>query len=151
MILPLLMFAGAAASAIGKIRAGQSAKAKGQYDAAVAERDAGVARDQANALALRQQREATKTLGGMRAAYGAAGVTVAGSPLDVLEESAGQAELDRLTILHNGELKANGLNDSAALSRTAGKAAATSGYIDAVGTMFNAYGSKGMPTWFGGS
>lgn len=147
----ILAFLGLAAAAAGKIRAGQSAKAKGKYDAAVYERDAGVARDQATALALRQQREATKVTGAMRAAYGAAGVTVEGSPLDALEESAGQAELDRLTILHNGELKAIGLNDSAALSRAAGKAAATSGYVDAVGTLFGGYGGKNMPSWFGGN
>jgi hypothetical protein len=146
----VFMFIAAAVAAAGKIKAGQNAKAKGKYDAAVADRDTGVARDQANALALRQQREAAKTMGSMRAAYGAAGVTVEGSPLDVLEESAGQAELDRLTILHNGELKATGLQDNAALSRTAGSAAATAGYVGAVGTMFNAYGGKGAPSWFGG-
>lgn len=147
----VFMFIAAAVAAASKIKAGQNAKAKGEHDAAVAERDAGVARDQANALALRQQREATKIMGGMRAAYGAAGVTVEGSPLDVIEESAGQAELDRLTILYNGELKATGLQDNAALSRAGGNAAADAGYVGAVGTMFNAYGQKGMPSWFGGN
>ena len=148
MVLAVLA---AGAMALGKIKAGNSAKAKSEYDAKVADRDAAVARDQANALALQQQRAARKTIGSMRAAYGAAGVTVDGSPLDVLEESAGQAELDRLTILHNGELKATGKQDSAVLSRFTGKSAQIEGYLDAVGSMFSSYGGKGMPTWFGGS
>lgn len=148
MIFPLII--AAAIAAAGAIKKGQSAKKQGDYNAKIEERNAAVARDQANAAALRQQRSANKIIGGMRAAYGAAGVSVEGSPLDVLEESAGQAELDRLTILHNGELKAIGAIDNAALDRARGAEAESSGYVNAVGKLFSAYGSKGSPSWFGG-
>lgn len=147
----VLWFIGAAIAAAGAIKKGQSAKKKGEYDAKVLERDAAVARDQANAVSLRQQRAARKIMGSMRAAYGAAGVTVEGSPLDVLEESAGQAELDRLTIQYNAELKATGAIDGAALSIILGKEAEKAGYMEAGGTLMSSYGSKGMPSWFGGS
>jgi hypothetical protein len=88
-----------------------------EYNAAQAQQNAVVARQQAGASAEQQRMAATKHLGTMRASYGASGVTMEGSATDVLAESAGLAELDRLNILYGGELKAAGYEQTAALDR----------------------------------
>jgi hypothetical protein len=78
--------------------------------------------------ARRQSIEARKRIGLMRANYGASGVAIEGSALDVLEESAANAELDRLTILHGGTLDANRY-------RAAGRAAFAQGVTSAAGDL----------------
>ncbi len=45
-------------------------------------------------------------LGDIRANYGASGVTLEGSPLDILQQSAANAELDALTVRHQGAVRA---------------------------------------------
>ncbi len=62
------------------------------------------------------ERQTRMQLGSIRAAYGASGVTMAGSPLDVLEMSVANAERDRQQILYKGELKALGYEDTRTLS-----------------------------------
>jgi hypothetical protein len=62
------------------------------------------------------ERQTRMHLGSIRAAYGASGVTAAGSPLDVLEMSVANAERDRQQILYKGELKALGYEDTRTLS-----------------------------------
>lgn len=84
------------------------------------------AKQAARENARRQSIEARKRIGLMRANYGASGVAIEGSALDVLEESAANAELDRLTILHGGTLDANRY-------KAAGKAA----FAQGIGTAAN--------------
>jgi hypothetical protein len=127
--------AGAAVSAIGQIQQGKAAKQAGEYNALTAERNALVARQQASAEATAQQREASQRLGAIRAAYGASGVTVEGSPLDVLSDSASLAELDRQTIEYKGSLRALGYEDTAALDRAQGKSAQRAGYMGAASSV----------------
>jgi len=102
--------------------ASQSAAAEGQaqaadYNAKIAQRNAAVAREQASRDEEQQRRDARKQLGLMRASYGASGITPEGSPLDVLEASAAEAELDAQNIRYKGELRAMGYNDEATLDK----------------------------------
>ncbi|MCK4958887.1 MAG: hypothetical protein KAT00_05795 [Planctomycetes bacterium] len=69
------------------------------------------------------RRQQAKQLGNMRASFGASGVTLEGSPLDVLAESAGAAALDILTLNFNTELRAEGARLGAGLSETRASAA----------------------------
>ena len=142
MVFPLIA---ALIMAAGKVKEGQAKKKAGEHDAQVAGRDAAVARDQANAEVLRQQKVARRTIGAARAAYGAAGVTIEGSPLDVLEESAVNAELDSQTIRYRGELRALGATDAAALSRFEGRQAERAGYVNAAGQIFGSMGGASAP------
>jgi len=95
---------------------GQSAAAAQQYNADIAGRNAGLARDAAAHDAAVQERQSRMAFGSMRAAYGASGVTVEGSPMDVLQMSMTNAERDRQQILYRGELKALGYEDTRTLS-----------------------------------
>lgn len=123
--------AGAVVQAVGAIRSAQSASAAADYNAQIAERNAALARDQAASDEQRQRIQARKQLGAMRAGYGASGVTLDGSPLDVLENSAAEAELDALTIRYKGEVSALGYRTESAQQRARSANATTEGYYNA--------------------
>ena len=126
--IPWIMGAMAAVSAVQAVQAGRQAKKTSEYNAAIGERNAGLARSQAAADADAQQRHARQVIGAARAGYGASGITLEGSPLDVLESSAANAELDRQNILYKGELRAMGYSEGAALDRVRGDSAQRAGY-----------------------
>lgn len=118
--LPLLALAATAVAAAGAVAGGISqmnqASAAADYEKKAAAENA-----------RRQSIDAQKQLGRARANYGASGVTMEGSPLDVLEESAQTAELDRLTILQGGKMRADQYKTQGqnALVKGAGSAAST--------------------------
>lgn len=148
--VPFLIAASTALAAVSAISQAQQAKATGEYNAAIGARNAGIAREQAARDAEAQHRGAVRAIGAARAAYGASGVTLEGSPLDVLESSAAEAELDRQNILYKGELRAMGYGETAALDLSRGKAAARSGYAQAGSAILmgagNYYGSRPAKT-----
>lgn len=109
------------------------------YNAALADQNAVLTRQAAAENARRLRVQTTKQLGSIRARYGASGVALSGSALDVLEESAAAAELDRLTVIHEGDVKAIAFDNEAQLNRmksgSARKNAASiierAGFVDA--------------------
>ena len=115
-IMAGVSMAGGMLSAMGAQAQGQSAAAAQQFNADIAGRDAGLAREAAAYDANLQERQARMQIGSIRAAYGASGVTAEGSPLDVLQMSIENAERDRQQILYRGELKALGYEDTRTLS-----------------------------------
>ena len=133
--------AGLALSAVGGISQARSARKAAEYNAALEERNAVLAQQQAQYDATQQMRAAYKQLGAMRAGYGAAGVRLEGSPADIIEESAAAAELDRIMILRGGESRAEGFRLSAAGERAAGKSAQRSGYLSVAGSLLGGAGS----------
>ena len=136
-------YAGLAVAAVGAISQGQQAKSAAKYNEKLAENQAVGARQEAAAAADRQQRQSAKTIGSMQATYAASGVGLEGSPLEVLEESARNAELDRLTILWNGEGRAQGYQNTAELERSRGKNAMASGYLSAAGSVMKGFAMSG--------
>ena len=123
--------AGTAMSAVGQIQAGQSQSEWNNYNAAVAERDTMAARDTADIEASRKRRETQKLLGKQRALYGKAGVTFEGSPLELMEETAAEGELDAMMIQWEGGQRSQKYVDEATLSRMKGKSAKTASYYGA--------------------
>ena len=129
--IPFIAAAGAVFSAVGAISGGQAANRTAQYNAAIADRNAVVATQQASANEEAQRKLDARRMGTMRAGYGASGVTSDGSVLDVLGDSIAEAELNALNIRYEGQLSSQGYGDSATSQRAAGKNARTSGYIQA--------------------
>lgn len=126
--LPMIFSAvGAIGTAVSAVAQGERDSQMSTYNAQLAQRNAGIARDQAAADADAQARHARRVIGGARAAYGASGITMEGSPLDVLEMSAANAELDNRSILYKGELRAMGYEDTAGLDLMRGDAARQTG------------------------
>lgn len=127
--------ASAGLQAIGAIRQGNSQAQASNYNANLADINATLA-DQQTAENVRRQREANaKTLGKIRANYSASGVTLDGSPLDVLEESARTAEMDALTTQYQGQQLAWSYRNSADLYRRNASQARTGGFIGAAAAL----------------
>lgn len=140
-----LLIGGTLVSAMGAIQQGNAAAAAADYNARLAEQNATIATQQAAEKERQQRILARKQIGSARAAYGASGVTMEGSPLDVLEESAYNSELDALTLRYGGQIESMGLRNQAALERMQGKSAKTAGYMNAGSSLLlggaKAYGS----------
>lgn len=141
--------------ALGAIQAANAQAAAAEYNAKVSERNAIIA-DQNRQQALQsteiavtdKRRENRRVLAAMRAAYGTSGLEMAGSPLDVLEDTALEQELDTQRVSYEGRLRARegaiqmlGLREDATLSRMEGKAAKTAGYIGAAGQLVGGVGT----------
>lgn len=88
-----------------------------EYNAGIADQNAVLTRQQYAEQERRYRDQSRLELGEIVARYGASGVTLDGSPMDVLEASARNAELNALTLRHEGEVKALAYTNDAALSR----------------------------------
>jgi hypothetical protein len=127
----VLLVAGTAASALGALSSAQSQSAAAKYNAKISENNALAAKQQAAADEDRQRRLSVQAIGAQRAAYGASGVSLEGSPLDILEQSAYNAELDAQTIRWQGEVAAAGYGNQAILDRSKSNSALNTGYAEA--------------------
>lgn len=141
----------------GMMAAQQQADAQkkaADYNRQVEERNATIVRQQAASDMEDKQRSNRQTLGAMRAAYGASGLAMAGSPLDVLQDSAETGEYDAQKIKYKGDLQALGHEDKAALYKMEADNAEASGSIGVLGALFKGgsslMGNSGMKTLFAG-
>jgi hypothetical protein len=128
---------GAVLGAVGTYQSMQASAAAAEYSAKVAERDIVVA-DQNRKAAMEQsriaaedkRRESRRIMASIRASYGASGVELAGSPLDVLTDTATEQETDARRIEYEGKIRGRegalqmlGLSESATLSRAEAQSA----------------------------
>ncbi len=139
-LMAMLSAASTAMSAIGAISQANSAKGAAEYNAAIMEQNAATERQQAGQREDAQRREARMVMGEQRAAYSQAGVGLAGSAADVMQQSAATAELDALTLRYEGDLRARGLMAQAVGERAAGRSARNAGYLSAAGTVLGGVG-----------
>ena len=108
-------------------RQGEATARAAEYNAAQAATNAAQAREQGELDMRRRRMDALLDLGEMRALFGASGVDLVGSPLDVLESDARIAETDALFIRHQAELKAQAFEREAELERQRAAAAREAG------------------------
>lgn len=124
--------ASTAAAAAGGVAAHQQGQA--QADAAEANADiqeinARVAGQQAAAEEGRLRTRARQLISEQRAGVAEAGFELAGSTLDMLEQSSREAELDALTIRYRGHLAQAGLMADADQQRAQASTAGTAGRV----------------------
>jgi len=124
-ILPMIglgaNIVGTGLSVGGELKAGNDALATAQFNANKATQEA--------AMQEQQQRYSDqRIISQAKATVGSSGVEMSGSPLDVLAESARQAELNALNIRRAGALEAQG-------QLIAGKNAQTASRYGAAGTL----------------
>ena len=117
--------------ALGEIQQGYATKQLAEYNASVAEANATAARQQAALDEDTSRRKSSLVMGQIRARAAANSGDVNGSALDVLAESAGEAELEALVLRYGGEVKARTSESEAQLLRQRGKDAVLGGYIGA--------------------
>lgn len=153
-IMAVAAVAGAALSAASVVAQARAQSMAASYNSQAAERNAVLSKEQAGEDERQFRVFARKQLGDIRASYGASGVSLEGSPMDILAEGAAAAELDALRIRHGGEIKALGYQSDATLSKFASEATMKGGYLSAAGTLLksgsNIYSSYG-PAGGGGS
>ena len=121
---PLMLLA-MGSSVLGGVVAAQGAKAAGagqeqqaRAEAEAADYNAQVTRQEAAAEEARRRRESSRQLAQIRSGRAKSGVTMEGTPLMVLEESAELAEIDALSARWSGQASA-GLDERRAASARA--------------------------------
>jgi hypothetical protein len=134
-----LAIVGGVVSAIGAIQSANAQAAAAEYNAKVQERNRLAVLAQADAEASDKIRENKRINSRIRAQYGAAGIEMAGSPLDVIEDTAIEEELDVRRIRYAGELEGIQRRDQANLYRMEAKAAKTAGMFSAVGNILGGF------------
>lgn len=128
-----LLAATTAIGAIGAIQEGKAAKKAANYNAAIAQQNAVIATQSAAADEAALRRDNARYMATVRANIGASGTTDEGSPIDIIDNSAGLAELDALNIRYQGTLKARGYNIEADQQRALGANQYQSGLFKATG------------------
>lgn len=158
-----LTVASTAVTAYGQYQQGKAQEANlkyqadlQEYNAKVAENNAILSRQAAEADADTIDRQRKVALAKQAAGFAAAGVTInEGSTLDVLGDTAAEFEMDRLNRLHQGQLGANAATIQAQQDRAnavgllaQGKQAAAAGRTAALGTILagGAKAARGMPS-----
>ena len=131
----------AAIGAVSAISQAQQQKSAAKYNEKVANQQAVATQQAAAANADKTRRAAQKQIGSMEATYAASGVSLEGSPLEVLEQSSRNAKLDELNILWSGQTSARGYQDTANLEKSKAANAMSSGYMSAAGSLFGASSS----------
>lgn len=138
--------AAAAVAAGGAVYAGDQQRKAANQNADIAEQNAIAAQNKAAYDETRHREGVRKLLSAQRALYGKSGVDMEGSPLLVMEDTAGQGELDALAIRYGGDIAAARDRSAANLSRMQGGAAQTASYFQAGSTLLsgasNAYDLK---------
>lgn len=141
--------AAAATSAYGIVEQGRQTKRQASYDAKVQENNAlsegyaAIQEQQASHREAEQLRDVRmRNLGSQRTAVASAGLTLSGSALDVMSDSAIQSEQDIYMTLYRGQVssqntgqRASNLYSQAGMTRTSGRNAARSSVLSAGGTL----------------
>lgn len=126
--------AGTAISATGSVQAGnaeaeagRAAQAANEYNARLAEAQALSIRIAGQWEELRAAEDVRRVMGSQIAAYGRAGVTLEGSPSEMLQSTAEEGRLDALAIRYAASQGSLEMLDQARQGRRAGASAARAG------------------------
>lgn len=151
----LASLASGVVSAMGAMQQAEAQARSAEYNAKVQDRNAIIA-DQnrqhaiqtADVAAQDKRRENRRVLASVRAAYGTSGLEMAGSPLDVLEDTALEQELSASRIKYEGTVRARegaiqmlGYNEEATLQRMEAQSARAAGGVAAAGALFGGIGN----------
>lgn len=119
----------------GNMAAAKSAKAVGEYNAALAENEAVILarakRDEEEAL----RRQSNSLVGTQTAMVAASGVQMTGTPLQVLADTYFSTEMDAAMIRYAGDIEQVQKQSEAALARTEGGARAAALKYQAYGSL----------------
>lgn len=136
--LPIAMVAGGGLSAYGALQKGQMTAQTLQAQAVLNQGNAQEAVNAGQYNATRETLLANQKMGAEIAGYGASGVDVnSGSAAAVLAASATNAELDRLNIIHQSEVKAINYNNQASLDQYGAESAIQGSKWEAIGDLFS--------------
>lgn len=127
---------------VGTLISGAAEANAAEYNAEVNAQNASSTRQQGVAAVQRQRREGERALGSIRANYGASGITMDGSPMDVFAASAAEAELDARNVAYDYEMKARGYDSEASLQRSRATNVRTGAFLSAAAQLTGSQGFK---------
>lgn len=138
----MFLAAGGAISAMSSLSAGSFAEDIGQFNQDALNKQAD-ARIESGKIEEQNQRTRTSQIKGQqKTGFAASGVDVsAGSPVDILSDTAAIGELDALTIRSNAETDAFNLRTQGVSANLQGQLAKRQGVGGAVGSLLTTYGS----------
>lgn len=131
----ILSLVGGVIGMMGQMQAAQAQKNALNYQAQIDERNAKTALQQSEQDQEDKRRENMRQLSSIRAAYGNNGLQLAGSPLEVITDTALEQELDVQKIGYQGKLRAQGYREQAGINRAAAKNAGSAGIISGVSSL----------------
>lgn len=139
MCLPALALVGGIVSGIGAM-AGASAQANtANAQAAAYERQAAAERMTAQFNADRQLSKNMGLLSQQRTAYLAAGLSLEGSPTDVIEDTARETQIDVEAIKWNGDIKAQNFEAQRDIFKMKADSAMTAGIFGAISPVIKGF------------
>jgi hypothetical protein len=132
-----LIAAPASFEAYSQIQQGKSAQRWNEYNARLAERDAEVARMAAGRASVNAREEARRLRARQIAGLSKSGVTMEGSPLLVLAQSAENEETDLAMMEYNASVQSNKMDRQAVLDRYSGRIAMSNARMAATGSLIS--------------
>lgn len=136
----ILSVVGTAASAVGQMQAGKSQEEWNKYNAEVSRQNAIAARQSAEYDAERTREAGEKLKARQRVLYAKSGVSLEGSPTDVILGTTEDIEMDAMAIIRRGLIAGQQYESQAALSEMQGSAARTSSYYGAGSSLLTGIG-----------
>lgn len=143
LLAPLLTFASTAVSAAGSAMGGMMANSQAKAQAAAQNRQATLEAMQGDYAAQRKQEQVNQVTGAQIAGTAASGVTLEGSPSDVIASTASQGALDVGAIKWGAKVRADTFNYEAQLSRIQGRNAMAGGIMSGIGGLVGGLGKLG--------
>lgn len=128
-----LMAAGAATSAIGNIMSADANAKADLFNANKDDQQAALVNEQTQLKESQQVYSDKETIGSIRAAYGASGISMDGTPTQVLEQNAAMAQMNEVAITHQGTVESQMYTDQAQQYRTAADSITQGGILGAIG------------------
>jgi hypothetical protein len=144
-----LAIASAVFSTVGAVQRGRAESGASNYNAKIAEQNAAIVRQQSLENMRQRRIEGRKEAGAARAAYGASGVTLSGSPIEAIQDSIFTTEMDAFNIEYEGRLQDISYQNEAKLMRYQAKNQRTQGYLNAAGGLLGARNASGGSLWGG--
>jgi hypothetical protein len=138
------MSLGAPASAAGALYQGEAQQSALDQQASIQRSNSSLDLAKASVDASRQQVMGGEKIGAIQSAASAGGVTQSGSVLSVIGASAANSEMDRLNILHGGEVRSINADNQASMDELGATSAMKGAYMSAFGSLLS-----GAATTFG--
>jgi predicted nucleotide-binding protein (sugar kinase/HSP70/actin superfamily) len=131
-------------TAFGQIQQGQQQAQAASYNAAVARQKAQAARQAGELEAERIRKQKERLTGRQKALYAKSGVTFSGSPMEVMIDSATNAEMDALITEYNYSVEASQAESQASMSRYRAGVYQRTGYMRAGQTLLTGASQSGL-------
>ncbi len=129
----------------GAISEGEDKAAALEKEAEYADLNAAQSKKDAYYNAQRQQMSSVQKIGSIEADYAASGVSSdSGSVLDILRQAHMNSELDRLNIIHGGEVKAINYENRASSAREGARKTRSAEKFNAFTSLFGGAAKAGM-------